>query len=92
MVAVIRRTSFQPWYFLYILPFVALLPETQWLFWLTSSLSAGFLLHYAPFLYLGNWDPPVPQTKLWLTAGFLLLGLLLAAGASFFKKRRVVVK
>lgn len=78
LVAVTKRTSFQPWYFLYILPFVALLPQVRWLFWLTTSLSAGFLLHYAPFLYLGNWDPPVPEIKINLNLIFLILGLFLA--------------
>lgn len=78
LVAVTKRTSFQPWYFLYILPFVALLPDKKWLFWLTTSLSAGFLLHYAPFLYLGNWNPPVPEIKIKLNLIFLILGLFLA--------------
>jgi len=63
----IKRTEFQPWYFLYPLPFVSLLPEKKWLSWLAISLSLGLLLRYAPFLYLGNWDPPVPQIKFWLT-------------------------
>lgn len=78
LAAVIKRTSFQPWYFLYILPFVALVPQARWLFWLTTSLSAGFLLHYAPFLYLGNWDPPVPEIKIKLNLFFLALGLVVA--------------
>jgi len=85
LVAVTKRTSFQPWYFLYILPFVALLPGARWLFWLTTSLSAGFLLHYAPFLYLGNWDSPVPEIKIKLNLIFLVLGLILA-GLSRLKK------
>ncbi len=85
LIAVTKRTSFQPWYFLYLLPFVALLPDKKWLFWLTTSLSAGFLLHYAPFLYLGNWNPPVPEIKIKLNLIFVILGLLLA-GLSRLKK------
>lgn len=76
LLAVIRRDEFKPWYLLYLWPFLALMPEKKWLFWPVVGLSIGALLHYAPFLYLGNWNPPVPEIKLWLTVGFLVFGLV----------------
>ena len=60
--------GFQPWYLLWVLPFVALSLSSQLLFWLTASFSLGSLLRYTPFLYYGHWNPPVPTIKLWLTA------------------------
>jgi hypothetical protein len=59
-----RRTELQPWYLLYLWPFVALLPGKRWLFWPATMLSWGLLLIYAPFLYQGNWNWPVLGMKL----------------------------
>lgn len=53
------RTQFQPWYLLYLMPFAAFIPE----FFVVISIfviSACALFEYLPFLFLGNWDPPVP--------------------------------
>lgn len=87
----INRTEFQPWYLLFPLPFVSLLPKKDWLFWPTTGLSLGLLLHYAPFLYLGNWDPPVPAIKLKLTIIFLVGGMFIAV-LDLIKKSSVMVK
>lgn len=86
----IKRTELQPWYLLYLLPFVSLLPEKGWLFWPTTSLSLGLLLHYAPFLYLGNWDPPVPAIKLKLTIIFLVGGVVIYF-LSLAKRKKFIV-
>lgn len=72
------RTELQPWYLLWVLPFVSHLPQKKWIVILSTAVSLGFLLHYAPFLYNGNWDPPIPSIKLWLTIGSLGIGILLA--------------
>ncbi len=53
------RTNFQPWYFLYMLPFAALLKK-PFIFIPYSIFSFFALLQYIPFLYTGNWDPPIP--------------------------------
>lgn len=91
LVLAIKRTEFQPWYLLFPLPFISLLPDKRWLFWPTTSLSLGLLLHYAPFLYLGNWDPPVPAIKLKLTLLFLAGGMFIAVLDSI-KKSSFMVK
>lgn len=71
----IRRDELKPWYLLYLSPFLALDAEKKWLFWPVTGLSFGALLHYAPFLYSGNWDPPVPEIKAKVTLVFFLVGI-----------------
>lgn len=69
MLAVITasiRTTFQPWYMLYILPFVALIGKKYILPTIIVSMLGVF--YYLPFLYLGNWDDPVPKILSWSTA------------------------
>lgn len=78
LLAATKRSELQPWYLLYLLPFVGLMPQKKWLFWPIASLSFGLLLHYTPFLYLGNWNPPVPILRLGFTLGFLILGCLIS--------------
>lgn len=56
-----QRTNFQPWYLLEAL-FIAAFLSKNYLVFLPSVIISFFaLLMYAPYLYLGNWDPPVPQ-------------------------------
>ncbi|MBI2028361.1 MAG: hypothetical protein HYT07_02015 [Candidatus Levybacteria bacterium] len=54
------RTNFQPWYLLFVLPFVALSPRYYFVIpGLVFSLVS--LLQYLPFLYTGNWNEPIPS-------------------------------
>ncbi len=62
------RTNFQPWYLLFVLPFAALLPKKPIIVIPTVAMSFFALLQYVPYLYLGNWDPPVPQYLFILTS------------------------
>jgi len=84
VLAAIRRDELKPWYLLYPLTFLPFLLQ-KWLFWPLTSCSLGALLHYAPFLYLGNWDPPVPEIKLKITWVFLVIGFLFLGFRKFFK-------
>lgn len=54
------RTNFQPWYLLYLLPFAALVSYKYFVLLPTIILSFFALLQYVPYLYVGNWDPPIP--------------------------------
>lgn len=74
---VIRRTELQPWYLLFLLPFAGLLPEKKWYFWPTACLSCGLLLHYAPFLLMGNWNPPIPTIRQNLSLISLFIGVMI---------------
>lgn len=68
------RTTFQPWYLLYFMPFAALLVKKYYVFIPTVVLSFFGLLQYLPFLYTGNWDPPIPT----LLNNMMIAGLLLS--------------
>lgn len=78
-----QRTELQPWYALWIFPFVALLPKKKWLALPSFAISLGLLLHYVPFLYTGNWNPPIPSIKMWLTTVSIAVGILLVKTGSF---------
>ncbi|HSX40292.1 MAG TPA: hypothetical protein VLF68_01625 [Candidatus Saccharimonadales bacterium] len=79
------RTTFQPWYILYILPFVALVPK-KFIVIPSVILSFGVLLEYVPYLYLGNYDAPVPAMLFWITFGTILISIA-TAGVWYAKLR-----
>jgi hypothetical protein len=56
-----------PWYGIWVLPFAALVPNITFYMPLVYGFSSGLLLYYAPFLYFGHWNDPVPVMKFWLT-------------------------
>lgn len=62
-VAVIVQREVLPWYWVWVMPFVALLPSKKALTTLATGVSFGLLLRYTPFIYLGNYDPPVPTIR-----------------------------
>lgn len=54
-------SNFQPWYLLEAL-FIAVFLSDRYFVLYPSVITSFFaLLMYVPYLYLGNWDPPVPQ-------------------------------
>lgn len=71
-----QRTNFQPWYLLLVLPFAAFLSNKYFVLIPTFIMSVFSLLQYVPFLYLGNWDPPVPMYLYWLTVGSLIVSVV----------------
>lgn len=68
------RTNFQPWYLLFALPFVSLLVRF-YVFIPSIVLSLFSLLIYVPFLYLGNWNDPVPTIIFWLMLGSIIISM-----------------
>ena len=71
------RTSYQPWYLLYVLPFAALVARRYYVFIPSIILSLMSLFQYLPFLYLGNWDKPVPSILFWMTIGSIFFSIFL---------------
>lgn len=69
------RTNFQPWYLLYVLPFASLIAHKYFVFIPSIILSLSSLLLYAPYLYLGNWNPPVPTQLFWITTAATLASI-----------------
>lgn len=66
-IIVILGREVLPWYFVWIMPFIALLPRNRKLIMIAGAFSLGLLLRYAPYLYFGHWNSPVPEIKLWIT-------------------------
>lgn len=52
----LAKVEIQPWYFLWILPFVALLKPNKYIIGVSIGFSLGLLLRYTVLLYFGNWD------------------------------------
>lgn len=77
LVLVLLQREVLPWYFVWIMPFVALLPQRWEVTLAAGGVSLGLLLRYAPFLYLGHWDNPVPLIKTWVTLAPSVVALLL---------------
>ncbi len=79
ILAVVSQREFLPWYWVWIMPFVALLPSKNKLTLLAAGVSLGLLLRYAPYLYKGDYNVPVPTQRIilmWipiLVAFFVLL-------------------
>lgn len=65
------RTQFQPWYLLYVLPFAALVSYKRYIVGPIIILTTAGLAQYVPFLYTGNWDPPIPD----ILNGIMLTGV-----------------
>lgn len=71
------RTNFQPWYLLYALPFVALVKPRYFVLIPSTIIPVFSLFQYVPFLYLGNWNPPVPLILFWIMASSVIVSLFL---------------
>lgn len=74
---VARQMEIQPWYFIWVLSFIALIPKERLLIFLAFGFSLGLLLRYAPFLYLGHWNDPAPQIKILVTTIPLVLSFFI---------------
>ncbi|MBL7159428.1 hypothetical protein ISS85_03060 [Candidatus Microgenomates bacterium] len=85
LIFVLTKKEIQPWYFLWVLPFLAL-DVKRWSMLISSFFSFGLLLHYALFLYFGHWDPPVPMIKLWVIIIPMILAFSIFFIPYFFNK------
>jgi hypothetical protein len=74
---VLTRREPLPWYWIWIAPFIAILPSKRWLTSLAGWYSFALLLRYAPYLYYGNWNAPVPILKWFVTVVPVGIGSLL---------------
>lgn len=82
---VLTQREFQPWYLLWILPFLVLVQQSKLLISFIIGISVGALLRYVPFLYLGNWDGIAIPIRFWVVVitpvvfvGFTLVQIGLA--------------
>ncbi len=80
LLAVITQREILPWYLVWIVPFVGLLPRNRRITLVTGAASLGLLLIYAPYFYFGHWNDPVPLIKFWgMIVPLGLAGIVLLA-------------
>lgn len=81
------RTNFQPWYLIAPLVFASFLSYRYYIFIPSLIISLFALFTYIPYLFAGNWDPPIPA----LLNNMYLVSYVLAAFAivmyMFFRKK-----
>ncbi|MDP3998529.1 MAG: hypothetical protein Q8P89_02840 [bacterium] len=77
LIYISTQREIQPWYFLWVLPLVALTCQNKLFTFLSFGFSFGLLLYYAPFLYLGHWNDPVPQIKFWVAIIPVIIAFML---------------
>lgn len=87
---VLTRMEVQPWYFLWVLPFLALLRPNGVIYLLNGGITLGLLLRYAPFLFQGDWNGNVPLVKTYVTFLVPLVFLLIIAVFYLSKMRKNV--
>ena len=88
VIAATIRTQFQPWYLLYVLPFAAFTFNKYYVAIPVIVISLAGLMQYVPFLYLGNWDTPVPDILNWIMIGGVGLSVIVVAGLFVLHKQR----
>ncbi|MBU1322856.1 hypothetical protein KKE75_02250, partial [Patescibacteria group bacterium] len=76
LVMFIRPGQLHSWYLIWAFSFVVL-SRSKWLIKVFTALTIGALLRYAPYLYFGNWDPPVYLIRNLIWVGSLLFVPLL---------------
>lgn len=89
VVAASFRTNFQPWYLISVLPFAALLAKKYYVLIPSIVLSLTSLLIYVPFLYMGNWNPPIPMILLGITTTGIAASILGVLGFKMIKYNHV---
>ncbi len=72
--ASINSGNFQPWYLSFMFIIGALISYKKYISVPLGILSLFALLHYVPYLYIGNWDAPIPT--------ILRTGLIIAVAIS----------
>lgn len=81
--------NFQPWYL--VLPFsiAALVSRKKYIFIMCFIMSFFSLITYVPYLYLGNYDIPVPQVmSSIITLGLIFSGAITGAYYLFIRLKR----
>lgn len=72
------RTNYQPWYLLEVLPFAAFVSKRSFILIPSIIFSFASLLIYVPFLYTGNWNPPIPDILNYIIEAGILISFIMA--------------
>lgn len=79
------RTNFQPWYLLFVLPFTVFVSHKSYIFIPTIVISFVSVLYYIPFVYLGNWDPPIPNILNLMMIASIIISIVFAIALRLIK-------
>jgi hypothetical protein len=90
-ITVLFQRDVLSWYWVWVMPFIALVPDLVPVMVLGGGISLGLLLRYAPFLYYGNWNDPVPMIEKWVTWIPIVAALVISLGV-MVKNRRISSK
>jgi len=71
-----KNPELQPWYFLMLFPFAALIAQKRIVALLTICVSFGMLLSYIPFLLTGEWPKDIVDLKIKLLIAAIAVGML----------------
>lgn len=83
-----QRTTFQPWYLLFALPFASFVSYKYYI--LIPFVIISFLVpfQYIPFLYSGNFDPPIPTLMDEMLISSIAAAGVITVGYSLLKKAK----
>jgi hypothetical protein len=81
------RTNFQPWYLIAPLTFAAFLSYRYYVFIPSLIISLFALFTYIPYLFSGNWDPPIPQLLMNMYILSYILALTITVIFFFYHKK-----
>jgi len=85
------RTNFQPWYLLFVIPFAVFVANKYFVLIPLFVLTLAGLLQYIPYLYLGNWNPPIPMILNGIMLGGVVLSFLMVA-FTYIKNQKSNIK
>ena len=86
ILVIMRRGEMLPWYWVWIMPFIALLPDFRELHVIATVFSFGLLMRYATFIYVGSYDPWVLSVNSWFPYLSLVAGCMYVVCARLMKR------
>lgn len=83
--------NFQPWYLLIVLPFASFIGKKSYIIIPTVICTFFALLEYVPFLYQGDWNPPIPMILNILTISGVVLSGIITVGWGISKNYKLKI-
>ncbi len=84
---IMKRGEMLPWYWVWIVPFIALLPDKRELHVVATVFAFGLLMRYTTFIYVGSYEPWVLAINTWFPYISLAAGFGYVMCARFMKSR-----
>lgn len=88
VIAASLRSNFQPWYLIFMLPFVSFIAVRKYVAIPVILLTIAALVNYIPYLYYGNWDKPIQDMLFQINVGSLISAVVLGVILFVFEKKQ----